>query len=56
MSDVDTYLIMEGVVLIGWGLAIEGVRVRTNGVHCYQTTMNTVCKCLYNDQYVYYIS
>lgn len=50
---METHLIMKGVVLVGGGLATEGVRVGTAGVHCYQTTMNTVCKCLYDNQYVY---
>ena len=50
---VETHLIMKGVVLVGGGLAIEGVGVGIADVHRYQTTMNTVCKCLYNNQYVY---
>ena len=44
---METHLIMKGVVLVGGGLATEGVGVGTAGVHCYQTTMNTVYKCLH---------
>ena len=44
---METHLIMKGVVLVGGGLATEGVGVGTADVHRYQTTMNTVCKCLH---------
>ena len=51
MSAMETHLIMKGVVLVGGGLAIEGAGMGTAGVHRYQTTVNTVCKCLYDNQY-----
>ena len=53
MSVMETHLIMKGIVLVGGGLAIEGAGMGTAGVHRYQTTVNTVCKCLYDNQYVY---